>query len=130
MNRGILLISYYGSIHTGPCRQDDGEGRSGIAILSADGRLLVSMREQQQGLLGPGELVEGLHELSQELPSEATSLLLNRSVRRLLVGLADGRIAEWKLGSVRNRPQYVGTFKASDESITALNYILVMCQSQ
>lgn len=104
--------------------QDDGEGRSGIAILSADGRLLVSMREQQQGLLGPGELVEGLHELNQELPSEATSLLLNRSVRRLLVGLADGRIAEWKLGSVGNRPQYVGTFKASDESITALNYIL------
>ena len=104
--------------------EEDEEGRSGIAILGEDGRLLVSLREQQQGLLGPGELIVGLHELSQDLPSQATVLLLNRSVGRLLVGLKDGTVAEWKLGSVEDRPRYVGVFKASDKPITALNYVL------
>ena len=69
--------------------------------------------------LGPGQMVEATHELSEDLSARAEVLLLDRRLRRLLVGLDDGHIAEWKLADVDERPQFVGVFQAAETSITA-----------
>ena len=104
--------------------QDDGSGRSAVAAIDHSQTVVIVLREQQQGLLGPGELVEETHALGLELPAEPTKLLIDRRVRRLLVGLVDGRIAEWRLGDVGQVPRFIGAFPASDTAITALTYVL------
>lgn len=104
--------------------QDEGEGRSAVAGIDESGRVLIAMREQQQGLLGAGELVERVHEVRGDVEGMATTLLLDRRLRRLLVGMDSGYIAVWKLGDVDQVPQFQSAFKAASAPITALNYIL------
>lgn len=104
--------------------QDEGEGRAAVAGISASGRLLLLVRQEQQGLLGPGELVEASYELTSDLEALPRTLLLDRRLRRLLVGMDNGKIAEWKLGEVDDIPQYQGVFAASKTAITALDHVL------
>ncbi len=104
--------------------QNEGEGRSAVAGIDESGRVLIAMREQQQGLLGAGELVERVHEVRGDVEGMATTLLLDRRLRRLLVGMDSGYIGVWKLGDVDQVPQFQSAFKAANAPITALNYIL------
>jgi len=104
--------------------QDEGEGRAAAVGISASGRVLLLVREEEQGLLGPGELVEASHELTSDLVALPRTLLLDRRLRRLLVGMDNGHIAQWKLGDIGDRPQYEGSFAAAETAITALDHVL------
>jgi phosphate transport system permease protein len=104
--------------------QDEGEGRSAVAGVSSTGRVLLTLREQEQGLLGAGKLVEASYDLTADIAAAPRAVLLDRRLRRLLVGMDNGHIGEWKLADVDERPQYQGSFAASNAAITALEHIL------
>ena len=105
--------------------REDGDGLSAAAAITESGRLVVVVREQQQGLLGPGEMVEEQYELSADLGGERpTQVLVDGRIRQMLVGTAAGSLYEWRLYGVDERPELVGRLPAADGAVTALAYIL------
>ena len=75
------------------------DGRSAAAAITASGRLVVMVAEQQQGLLGPGERKARQYELTADFDGKATQVLLDGRIRQLLVGTDRGTgvrvAAEW-----------------------------------
>jgi phosphate transport system permease protein len=120
----LLVLDARGEAINTLAFQDEGEGRAAVAGISASGRVLLTLREEQRGLLGPGELVEVSYDLTADIEAQPKSLLLDRRLRRLLVGMENGHIGEWKLADADARPQYQGSFAASTAAITALEHIL------
>ena len=105
--------------------REDGDGRSVAGALTETGRLLVVVREQEQGLLGVGEWVAERYELTQDLGgANATQILIDSRTRQLLVGTDRGQLFEWRLRDVDERPDYLGQCLVSTSAVTALAYIL------
>ena len=103
----------------------DGDGRTVVGAITASGRLFVVMREQEQGLLGPGELLAERYELSSDLTGgRATQLLIDTRTRQLLVATDRGELYEWRLRDIDERPNFLGQFEVSTTAVTALAYIL------
>ena len=107
----------------------DGEQRSAVAGFTETGKLLVAVREQQRGLLGPGEFEKATYDLSGVLRvfrEQPTSIAIDGTVRQLLVGMASGKIYRWALGDVDDRPRLLRAFSAAEPgmSITAISFIL------
>ena len=108
------------------------DGRSVAAAITASGRLVVQVTEQQQGLLGPGERREKQYELtvdfddSTELAEvgKATQVLVDGRIRQLLVGTDRGEVYEWRLGGVEQAPAFVGHIAVSEVAVSALAYSL------
>lgn len=105
--------------------REDGAGLSAAAAVTESGRLIVVVREQQRGLMGPGEVMEGQYELSADLGGERpTQVLVDGRIRQMLVGTTAGSLYEWRLYGVDERPALVGRLPAADGAITSLGYIL------
>ena len=100
------------------------DGRSAAAAITASGRLVVMVAEQQQGLLGPGERRERQYELTADFDGKATQVLLDGRIRQLLVGTDQGRVYEWRLGGVEQAPEFVGHIAVSEVAVSALGYAL------
>ena len=99
-------------------------GRSAAAAITASGRLVVQVAEQQQGLLGPGERQARQYELTAELDGKATQVLLDGRIRQVLVGTDRGQVYEWRLGAVEQAPAFVGHIAVSEVAVSALAYAL------
>ena len=104
--------------------QETGEGSSAVAAITETGRVVVLLREQQQGLLGPGEIVAERYELSVEFTGEATQILVDSQVRQLLVSTDRGEVYEWRLKGVDFKPALVGRVEVSPDKVTAMVYLL------
>ncbi|MDE2809633.1 MAG: ABC transporter permease subunit, partial [Gemmatimonadota bacterium] len=104
--------------------RDGDDGRSAAAAITASGRLVVMVAEQQQGLLGPGERRERQYELTANLDGKATQVLLDGHIRQLLVGTDRGQVYEWRLGAVEQVPAFVGHIAVSEVAVSALGYAL------
>ena len=116
------------------------DGRSAAAAITASGRLVVMMAEQQQGLLGPGERRARQYELTADFDDsttrlsspkselaevgKATQVLLDGRIRQLLVGTDQGQVYEWRLGGVEQAPAFVGHIAVSEIAVSALAYAL------
>ena len=100
------------------------DGRSAAAAITASGRLMVQVAEQQQGLLGPGERQARQYELTAELDGKATQVLLDGRIRQVLVGTDRGQVYEWRLGAVEQAPAFVGHIAVSEVAVSALAYAL------
>ena len=100
------------------------DGRSVAAAITASGRLVVQVAEQQQGLLGPGERQARQYELTAELDGKATQVLLDGRIRQVLVGTDRGQVYEWRLGAVEQAPAFVGHIAVSEVAVSALAYAL------
>ncbi len=100
------------------------DGRSVAAAITASGRLVVLVAEQQQGLLGPGERRARQYELTADLDGKATQVLLNGRIRQVLVGTDQGQVYEWRLGAVEQVPAFVGHIAVSEVAVAALAYAL------
>ncbi|MDE2742628.1 MAG: hypothetical protein OXI58_13635, partial [Gemmatimonadota bacterium] len=100
------------------------DGRSVAAAITASGRLVVMVAEQQQGLLGPGERQARQYELTANLDGKATQVLLDGRIRQLLVGTDQGQVYEWRLGAVEQAPAFVGHIAVSEVAVSALTYAL------
>ena len=99
-------------------------GHSAAAAITASGRLVVQVAEQQQGLLGPGERQARQYELTAELDGKATQVLLDGRIRQVLVGTDQGQVYEWRLGTVEQAPAFVGHIAVSEVAVSALAYAL------
>ena len=99
-------------------------GRSAAAAITASGRLVVQVAEQQQGLLGLGERQARQYELTAELDGKATQVLLDGRIRQVLVGTDQGQVYEWRLGTVEQAPAFVGHIAVSEVAVSALAYAL------
>ena len=104
-------------------RQGD-DGRSGAAAITASGRLVLMMAEQQQGLLGPGERKAMHYELTAALDGKATQVLLDGRIRQMLVGTDQGQVCEWRLGAVDHAPAFAGCLAVSEAAVSVLGYAL------
>ena len=104
----------------------NGEGRSTVVALTTTGGLVAGIREQVQGLWKPGEVEEKIYPLGAELAEKPTTLLMDGEGRQLLVGSEAGRIYEWELGGMDQKPRLVRSFAATEAgtAITALAHIL------
>ena len=103
----------------------DGEGRSVVGAITATGRLQLVLREREEGLLGPGELLEDRYELTADLAGvRATQILIDTRTRQLLVGTDRGALYEWRLHEVDARPTFLGQFEVATTAVTALAYVL------
>ena len=100
------------------------DGRSAAAAITASGRLVVMVAEQEQGLLGPGERQARQYELTADFDSKATQVLLDGHIRQLLVGTDQGQVYEWRLGAVEQAPAFVGHIAVSEVAVSALAYAL------
>ena len=100
------------------------DGRSAAAAITASGRLVVMVAEQQQGLLGPGERKARQYELTADFDGKATQVLLDGRIRQLLVGTDRGQVYEWRLSGVEQVPAFVGHIAVSDVAVSALAYAL------
>ena len=100
------------------------DGRSVAAAITASGRLVVMVAEQQQGLLGPGERKARQYDLTADFDGKATQVLLDGHIRQLLVGTDQGQVYEWRLGAVEQAPAFVGHVAVSEVAISALGYAL------
>ena len=100
------------------------DGRSAAAAITASGRLVVMVAEQQQGLLGPGERKARQYELTADFDGKATQVLLDGRIRQLLVGTDRGQVYEWRLGEVEQAPAFVGHIAVSEVAVSALAYAL------
>ena len=100
------------------------DGRSAAAAITASGRLVVMVAEQQQGLLGPGERRARQYELTADLDGRATQVLLDGHIRQLLVGTDRGEVYEWRLSGVEQAPAFVGHIAVSEVAVSALGYAL------
>ena len=99
------------------------DGRSVAAAITASGRLVVQVTEQQ-GLLGPGERRARQYELTADLDGRATQVLLDGHIRQLLVGTDRGEVYEWRLSGVEQAPAFVGHIAVSEVAVSALGYAL------
>ena len=100
------------------------DGRSAAVAITASGRLVVMVAEQQQGLLGPGERRARHYELTADLDGKATQVLLDGRIRQVLVGTDQGQVCEWRLGPVEQAPAFAGRMAVSDAVVSALGYAL------
>ena len=100
------------------------DGRTAAAAITASGRLVVTVAEQQQGLLGPGERRARQYELTADFDGKATQVLLDGRIRQLLVGTDRGQVYEWRLGAVEQAPAFVGHIAVSEVAVSALAYAL------
>ena len=100
------------------------DGRSAAAAITASGRLVVMVAEQQQGLLGPGERQARQYELTADLDGKATQVLVDGRIRQVLVGTDQGQVYEWRLGAVEQAPAFVGRIVVSEVAVSALAYAL------
>ncbi|MYA21867.1 MAG: ABC transporter permease subunit, partial [Gemmatimonadetes bacterium] len=116
------------------------DGRSAAAAITASGRLVVMVAEQQQGLLGPGERKARQYELTADFDDsttrqsspkselaevgKATQILLDGHIRQLLVATDRGQVYEWRLGVVEQAPAFVGHIAVSEVAVSALGYAL------
>ncbi len=100
------------------------DGRSAAAAITASGRLVVMVAEQQQGLLGPGERQASQYELTADLDGKATQVLVDGRIRQVLVGTDQGQVYEWRLGAVEQAPAFVGRIVVSEIAVSALAYAL------
>lgn len=100
------------------------DGRSAAAAITASGRLVVMVAEQEQGLLGPGERQARQYELTADFDGKATQVLLDGHIRQLLVGTDQGQVYEWRLGAVEQVPAFVGHIAVSEVEVSALAYAL------
>ena len=100
------------------------DGRSAAAAITASGRLVVMVAEQQQGLLGPGERKARQYELTADFDGRATQVLLDGRIRQLLVGTDRGQVYEWRLSGVEQAPAFVGHIAVSEVAVSALAYAL------
>ena len=122
---GRITVDPQGEALTQVTFREDGSGLSAAAAVTESGRLVIVIREQQRGLLGPGAVMERQYELSADLGGERpTQVLLDGRIRQLLVGTTAGSLYEWRLYGVEERPVLVGRLSAADGAITALGYIL------
>ncbi|MCC7263828.1 MAG: ABC transporter permease subunit [Candidatus Latescibacteria bacterium] len=113
-----------GPLHAALVRHD-GEARLSAAALGAAGQILVVRREQREGLLGPGPVAEDHWTLTlPALEGQPSAVLLDRVGRQLLVGTDRGEIGEWALGDVGDEPVWKSSFRATDQAVTALGYVL------
>lgn len=104
-------------------REGEG-GRAAAAAITASGRVVVQVAEQQQGLLGPGERTARQYELTADLDGQATQVLLDGRIRQVLVGTDRGQVCEWRLGPVEQVPTFVGSIAVADVAVSALGYAL------
>ncbi len=105
-------------------RQGD-DGRSAAAAITASGRLVTMVAEQQQGLLGPGERKAKHYDLTTTLNGQATQVLLDSRIRQLLVGTDQGQVCEWHLGTtVAQAPVLATCLTVSEVPVSALAYAL------
>ena len=100
------------------------DGRSAAAAITASGRLVVMVAEQQQGLLGPGERQARQYELTADLDGKATQVLVDGRIRQVLVGTDQGQVYEWRLGAVEQAPAFVGRIVVSEVAVSVLAYAL------
>ena len=100
------------------------DGRSGAAAITANGRLVLMMAEQQQGLLGPGERKAMHYELTADLEGKATQVLLDGRIRQVLVGTEKGQVCEWRLGAVEQAPAFAGCMAVAESAVSVLAYAL------
>ena len=100
------------------------DGRSVAVAITASGRLVVMVAEQQQGLLGPGERQASQYELTADLDGKATQVLVDGRIRQVLVGTDQGQVYEWRLGAVEQAPAFVGRIVVSEVAVSALAYAL------
>ncbi len=100
------------------------DGRSAAAAITASGRLMVMVAEQQQGLLGPSERKSRQYELTTDLDGKATQVLIDGRIRQVLVGTDRGQVCEWRLGAVEQAPAFAGHIAVSEVAVSALAYAL------
>ena len=100
------------------------DGRSAAVAITASGRLVVMVAEQQQGLLGPGERQVRQYELTADFDGKATQVLVDGRIRQVLVGTDQGQVYEWRLGAVEQAPAFVGRIVVSEVAVSALAYAL------
>ena len=100
------------------------DGRSVAVAITASGRLVVLVAEQQQGLLGPGERQVRQYELTADFDGKATQVLVDGRIRQVLVGTDQGQVYEWRLGAVEQAPAFVGRIVVSEVAVSALAYAL------
>ncbi len=91
------------------------------AIVTADGRLTLSIETIHQSLIDEPTRSGTSFDLTKDLPSAVTALTISASGRRLFVGLADGGVQCWNIE--QGQPLHAETFQAMgarDVSVTAL----------
>ena len=104
----------------------DGGGSSAIAAVTSAERLLVVVREQKRGLLGPGRLVEKVWDLTADLPHPPVTAVVGGEARHVLAGTAQGEVVEWRLSGPNSPPELVRAFTATPRgtAVTALEFLL------
>ena len=123
---GSLVLDQRGDAITHLVVRYSDDGRSAVAGITAAGRLLVAVREQQQGLLGPGRLEEAIYELDPGTGTRPTAVAVDGMVRQVLAGTDRGEIREWELGEVDDEPRPAGSVPAAEDgaAISALSFVL------
>lgn len=109
----------------------DGAGKSIIAALSAQGRLVVRVAERSRGLLGPGRLREGLFDLTDQIPGRmsgrVTAMTMDGGLRHLVLGTSTGQVQVWRLYGSARPPEQDQTFDITplqEGGVTALAFLL------
>jgi phosphate transport system permease protein len=120
-----VLSLFDGSAVAAVLWRHDGDRRSAVVGLSADGEVVVRIGERSRGLLGGGRLQEGRFDLTPMVGSGGTSLALDGLARHLAVGTADGRVHIFRLGGSTDEPQHLEDFDSGrDGGVSALSFLL------
>ena len=105
----------------------DGNKRSAVAALSADGRLVIRVAERTRSLMGAGRVQEARFDLTNQLQDPVTALAIDDAVQHLVVGTASGQVQAWQIHGSHDRPERLPPFDVTPGAaggVTALAFLL------
>lgn len=104
--------------------RNDGDGRGTVLGIGASGQLVLAETAQRRSLLGRGKTEVFMHNLTDQISGRATAVAVTQSGRYVLAGTDRGEVIRWEISRPQSVPQLQQRVQASDQAITALDYVL------
>ena len=103
----------------------DGTDAVAIAAITADNRIQVIVRKQEESLFGDAEIDSTHTELQRIWRGRQVSIALSGSLDNLYTGSDDGKIYHWQINE-EGEPAFVATARANaaGHAITKLNFLI------
>jgi phosphate transport system permease protein len=115
LNSQLIKIDYQ-------LNEDD---QPSVVAITSDKRVIFYSRYQEYSLLGDGEMIEYLHDISNDIGGSPTDISMDAEGEKLFVSTSDGELLYFDI-SDKSSPELLSKIRANENQIpiTAIHFIL------